>query len=174
MNAANSAVLGYRVILAPSLRKPCHSSPSSSSHGGAYSVRPVRSLTVSVIGTIGACGLVMVQNLPGGAVVPGPWFAVRGCPAAKSVPARSGRARELAPLGYPAAAAQKRERGHARRARNTTGGRAPGARRGHARRSATHGAGPTAVVHRQWHPFGAPLIIDRWTSPRSTLDRIEA
>src|SRR3954453_10952763 len=72
MNAASSAVLGYSVILAPSPRKPCHSSPSSSSHGGAYSVRPVRSLTVSVIGTIGACGLVMVQNLPGGAVGPGP------------------------------------------------------------------------------------------------------
>src|SRR3954451_19502242 len=65
MNAASSAVLGYSVILAPSPRKPCHSSPSSSSHGGAYSVRPVRSFTVSVIGTIGACGLVMVVELTG-------------------------------------------------------------------------------------------------------------
>src|SRR3954465_7308907 len=64
MNAANSAVLGYKVILAPSPRKPCHSSPSSSSHGGAYRVRPVRSLTVRVIGTIGAFELVMRQNLP--------------------------------------------------------------------------------------------------------------
>src|SRR3954453_23147328 len=66
MNAASSAVLGYSVILAPSPRKPCHSSPSSSSHGGAYSVRAVRSFTVSVIGTIGACGLVMVDELTGG------------------------------------------------------------------------------------------------------------
>src|SRR4051794_24476168 len=91
MKAANSAVPGYIVILAPSPRKPCHSSPSSSSHGGAYSVRPVRPLTVSVIGTIGACGLVMVQNLPGHAVggcshthdcrpAEPCFFAVRACP----------------------------------------------------------------------------------------------
>src|SRR3954452_10387396 len=68
MNAARSAVLGYSRIFAPSPRKPCHSSPSSSSHGGAYSVNPVRSLTVSVIGMIGACGLVMVAELTGGPV----------------------------------------------------------------------------------------------------------
>src|SRR3954452_15990014 len=67
MNAASSAVVGKRRILGPSPRNPCHSSPSSSSHGGAYSVRPVRALTVSVIGTIGACGLVMVVELTGAA-----------------------------------------------------------------------------------------------------------
>jgi hypothetical protein len=54
MNFASSVAFGNSTILAPSPRKPCHCSPSSSSHGGAYRVSPIRPFTVRVIGTIDA------------------------------------------------------------------------------------------------------------------------
>src|SRR5882762_6714059 len=62
MNSPSSRVFGNKRIFAPSPRKPCHSSPSSSSHGGAHSVRPIRPPTVSVIGTMVASAVLLVMR----------------------------------------------------------------------------------------------------------------
>ena len=62
MNVASSVGFGNSTIFAPSPRKPCHSSPSSSSQGGAYNVSPIRPFTVSVMGTMDASRALVISE----------------------------------------------------------------------------------------------------------------